>query len=66
MLEQASSHMQANKIRLKWQINGILHGELPMLSNKAGRVLVAIMLLGIAVALTVGSWQLLIHLELLR
>ena len=37
-----------------------------MLSNKAGRVLVAIMLLGIALALTVGSWQLLMHLELLH
>ena len=37
-----------------------------MLSNKAGRVLVAIMLLGVALTLTVGSWQLLMHLELLH
>lgn len=37
-----------------------------MLSNKAGRVLVAIMLLGITLALTIGSWRLLMHLELLH
>ncbi len=37
-----------------------------MLSNKAGRILVAIILLGIALALTVGSWQLLMHLVLLH
>ena len=37
-----------------------------MLSNKAERVFVAIVLLGIALALTVGSWQLLMHLELLH
>jgi hypothetical protein len=37
-----------------------------MLSNKAARVLVVIMLLGIALMLTVGSWRLLMHLELLH
>lgn len=37
-----------------------------MVSNKIGHVLVAITLLGITITLTVGAWQLLMHLELLH